>query len=732
MDSFAQTLEEIKQLKLTILQSELNYKTALQNFRGLMQQLNLKRIKQEQQGNQQYYNPCNPESYRILGSCQDQLDVGKIDLKLIKNNQKLNFLAQKTVDSLVEYINLRFKRLAMLHQPMPLSKSAMSYLDQEGTVSLTSDHEGNTPTIKQDPSLAQDPPPTIANSPIFTSITASLEQTVKANADQVKVDPSSMPISALALSEVCIKIETDLAKNKQEQLHYLNVGMSGGPDSTLVLILAVFLAQKYPHLYQAQAIHCIHGLDPDDQIWLVHNQRLCEQLRVKLHTPILNIVYGDGVSPEDSSRQERYKALFSYCRPNQDFLMLGHQADDQIEGFLLALKRGAGPKGLSGMSFESVTPQALIIRPILDLHKIEVEQLLVCLNFDYVFDLSNNYMKFDRNFMRLKVLPVIRQRFKGIDRAVLRSQELCGMEHELAQRYAQDQVLKYVYGVDYAPYQAFNFKALDLSDRPLVFMLLKTWIEQCTEQSVEFNILEQLYALMLKEHDRNGLLKLGISSKDHKEYVASRFLNSLCIYQPADLANQECFVGKHPFKFKLDVLERLLQHEKISELTVVSEVLDFAQLHYVLYVVPNYVIKVEVTDFKQIRQESLAKKFGAKASLDFGKLRRRLVNTMFTLSSFELESLKHEPNLILDFDYTQSLKLKARLRRHSREIKKLFVEYEVEPFLRYRQPLVKFKEQILALGDICALGNGVGQDFKYLEESNAVEEPYYFVLEIYQ
>lgn len=710
MDDLVTQTQTLKSSQLDIIQAYIKYQTALQNFRGLMQKLNLKRIKQEQSSSSKYYDPCNPVNYRILGNNPDLLDSGKFDLKLIKHNQKLNFLAEKTVESLVDYMAVKLNYLS-------LSRTQM-LIEELGNESKEYVYNQSSKPLNLGAKL--DKGSKLDNLEQLTTLEQDKEQTSLFNPEENQ-------------SQAC-----------NQGVRLLNVGMSGGSDSTLVLILASKLAFKYPNQYKAQAIHCIHGLDPDDQIWLDHNRKLCESLQVSLHTPVLNIVYSQGISPEDSSRKERYKALFSYCRPEQDFLLLGHQADDQVEGFLLALKRGAGPQGLSGMSFNKLTEQAMIIRPVLDLHKIEVEQLLVCLNFKYVFDLSNNYMKFDRNFMRLKVLPTIRQRFKGIDRAILRSQQLCSIEHDLAERYAQEQVTKYIISTDYEPFQKFNFKDLDLCDRSLVFMLLRTWIRQCTGQVVEFNILEQLYLLMLKEHYVNGLVSLGICDlSDHKEYVASSFLHYLCIYKEADYKNTEHFVKQHNLKLNLSALEQVLQKQELTSSITLSEPLVLEQVQYTLTYVPYNLIVEDLEQIALLKQVQRSKdtNLAPKSNLGCKELKDHLINQCFSLTYEQIEALRdNQAQICLDFDYALSSKLKARVRRHSREIKKLFVEYEIEPFARYRQPLVKLDQKVLALGNVCAVGSSIEEDFN-LKGSQSQQEvqsrslltdqqTYYFKLQI--
>ena len=104
------------------------------------------------------------------------------------------------------------------------------------------------------------------------------------------------------LDELANKILSTISPTK------LVVGLSGGADSTLVLLVAHRIRELNPN-FEVLAVHCIHGLDADDPIWFNHCTKLCQRLEIKLVTPKLNIIYGNGKSPEDVSRQERYRAL---------------------------------------------------------------------------------------------------------------------------------------------------------------------------------------------------------------------------------------------------------------------------------------------------------------------------------------------------------------------------------------------------------------------------------------
>lgn len=433
----------------------------------------------------------------------------------------------------------------------------------------------------------------------------------------------------------------------------LVVGLSGGADSVLVLVLAAQLQARYG--YQVQAVHCIHGLDPDDAIWREHNEALCAQLKVPLSMPQLNIVYGGGVSPEDASRQERYRALLTQMARARHAglgcaLLLGHQADDQIESLILALKRGSGPVGLAGMQFLVRDQRGLILRPLLNLHKHEVETILKVLDIPYVYDLSNSYLKFERNFVRLKVLPLLKERFPGVEGALLRTQQLCRYEHELAQRLVQDKL----HQLCPDPY-TLDFAALDLSDRALTTILVRTFITQATGTACEFNIVEQALELMAAGHDRNGLVKIGSG------LVLSTFLHYLCLYSPLGPQDLSALSGSY----------ELSAHDA----------LELGPYRYEL------VAENTPPQGNELHCQQAAEPYFA------------LDNAPAALAASATPVAHSAPVVCLDFSYARSLPVKLKGRAHARPLKKLMIAAAIAPWLRPALPLVKAQSgTLLAVG----------------------------------
>lgn len=310
----------------------------------------------------------------------------------------------------------------------------------------------------------------------------------------------------------------------------ITVGLSGGADSTLALLVACKLQETDPR-FSVLACHCIHGLDADDPIWLKHCQDLCQRLKVKLVTPKLNIVYGNGVSPEDASRKERYRALLENLSLN-GYLMLGHQSDDQVENLLLALKRGSGPRGLGGMSTVTCDNRGTIIRPLLDLSKKDIENILTALGFDWVFDISNTYLKFERNFIRLKVLPLLRQRFIGIDKAILKSAKLCAFEHDLASRYAETFYTKAVAD------DIFYIDKIDIEDQALTFFVLRRFLFNFSSSAPDFNTVAACYDLIKASNDQEGVVEFA-------DKEIRRYLNTLRIVSKAITPNKDSILILH-------------------------------------------------------------------------------------------------------------------------------------------------------------------------------------------
>lgn len=206
--------------------------------------------------------------------------------------------------------------------------------------------------------------------------------------------------------------------------------VSGGADS--VALLASL--SSIPHL-RVIAAHCNFHLRGDES---ERDCKFVESLCNKLDIPLLIKDFDveefrlghPGYSVEMACRELRYEWFRSLLKEfNLERIATGHNADDNIETLLLNLLRGSGTTGLRGM----LPDYNGIIRPLLTIHRMEILEYLKNRNLDYVTDSSNLSSDYRRNFLRNDVLPLIRSRWPGADKALDRSIELLRAENAIVE-----------------------------------------------------------------------------------------------------------------------------------------------------------------------------------------------------------------------------------------------------------------------------------------------------------
>jgi tRNA(Ile)-lysidine synthase len=199
----------------------------------------------------------------------------------------------------------------------------------------------------------------------------------------------------------------------------LCVALSGGLDSTVLLTA---ITERWAG--RVMALHANHGLHGDAHRWAAHCADLCAQLGVPLRSAALTL-HDEGRGLEAAARAARYAWFEAQLDPG-DLLLLAHHRDDQAETLLLRLLRGAGPDGLAGMPRSRPIGPARLLRPFLDLPRRELERHARDRGLAWLDDPSNADLRFDRNFLRHRVLPVISERWPGSAATLARAAALLG------------------------------------------------------------------------------------------------------------------------------------------------------------------------------------------------------------------------------------------------------------------------------------------------------------------
>lgn len=218
-------------------------------------------------------------------------------------------------------------------------------------------------------------------------------------------------------------LEAQLANEQSVLLAY-----SGGLDSSVLLHQMVLLRSQYPAL-QLRAVHIHHGLSPLADSWVEHCRQQCAQWQVPLEVVHVAVDARQG-GIEAAARAARYQAFRQRLLPGEVLLTAQH-LDDQSETLLLALKRGSGPAGLAAMPQQHWLGQHRHIRPLLDHSRQQLEAWAHHYQLTWIEDDSNADSRYDRNFLRLDIMPLLNARWPHFARAVARSATLCGEQEHL-------------------------------------------------------------------------------------------------------------------------------------------------------------------------------------------------------------------------------------------------------------------------------------------------------------
>ena len=208
----------------------------------------------------------------------------------------------------------------------------------------------------------------------------------------------------------------------------LLVAFSGGLDSTVLLHQLVLLREQDPSL-TLRAVHVHHGLSAHADDWVAHCRQICQQWQVPLVVHHVTLARG-GLGVEAHARAARYQAFQDTLNAGEVLVTAQHQ-DDQCETLLLALKRGSGPTGLSAMAPSSAFAGSRLLRPLLNETRESLRQWALAHQLSWIEDESNQDDTYDRNFLRLRVIPVLRERWPHFSEAVARSASLCAEQEQL-------------------------------------------------------------------------------------------------------------------------------------------------------------------------------------------------------------------------------------------------------------------------------------------------------------
>lgn len=197
--------------------------------------------------------------------------------------------------------------------------------------------------------------------------------------------------------------------HKLEQFDTTNglyVAFSGGLDSK-VLLHALSCLQKLHLVSNVSAIHVNHGIQAFADQWQKQCQIDCQNYQIDFICSELQLAKKGSNTSEETARNERYRFFESVIKQHQCLLFAHHQ-QDQAETLLFRLLRGCGLSGASAMPEYRSLGDGSLLRPFLELSRIEIEGYAKSKHLKWIEDPSNLLTDFSRNYLRHQVFPQIK------------------------------------------------------------------------------------------------------------------------------------------------------------------------------------------------------------------------------------------------------------------------------------------------------------------------------------
>jgi tRNA(Ile)-lysidine synthase len=211
------------------------------------------------------------------------------------------------------------------------------------------------------------------------------------------------------------------------------VGVSGGPDS--LCLLDVIERSGYLPIIA----HFNHKLRPEADSEAEVIRRFAEDrdmLFVVGEADVAALAAAEKNSIEEAARNARYTFLFDQAiNYGAQAVVVGHNADDQVETVLMHLLRGSGLSGLGGMLARAL-PNAWsenipLVRPLLGIWRDQILEYCQEQGLEPVIDSTNEDRTYFRNRLRQELIPYLESYNPSIRKVIWRSAEVLRGDFEL-------------------------------------------------------------------------------------------------------------------------------------------------------------------------------------------------------------------------------------------------------------------------------------------------------------
>ena len=216
------------------------------------------------------------------------------------------------------------------------------------------------------------------------------------------------------------------------------IGLSGGPDS-MALLYSLLYAKKHFLDFNIIVAHVNHGVRGEeasaDQLFVEKVAKDLNLLHYSINVDMVQHGKEMGITAEEAGRELRY-GFFRDILKNHGGgkIAVAHNKNDQAETLLMRIMRGTGIDGLKGMEYISDD----IIRPILGISRDDIEKYITLNHIETVSDMTNFQAIYNRNKVRLELIPYIEENFNpNILNTLWRMSQISNIDSKFLEEYSQ-------------------------------------------------------------------------------------------------------------------------------------------------------------------------------------------------------------------------------------------------------------------------------------------------------
>ena len=212
------------------------------------------------------------------------------------------------------------------------------------------------------------------------------------------------------------------------------IGVSGGLDSMALLDLSFKTGLK---ISVAHVNYQLRGSENNREIKII--EEYCQERKINLFIKTTEINKNKNLQNE--ARIVRYQFFNELInQEGLDYIITAHHQNDNHETFLFNAFRGNGINSLKGIQ----KINTIILRPGLEFSKKELEEYAQLNTINFNIDSSNLTSKYDRNFIRNKLLKLVSTQFPNYGKALSNTIKYLNEDYILLNYLVEEKLENYI------------------------------------------------------------------------------------------------------------------------------------------------------------------------------------------------------------------------------------------------------------------------------------------------